>query len=93
LDVPIVNFAFQPQEKKMMNKETLIIVGPVNDDEPTYWNNDQEWISDITEATHFDRRIFTAPLPGGTTGIMTMVDGEPVHFCGVADLGGGGVPA
>lgn len=66
-----------------MRKSTYIVCGPVGDNgEPTFWNQHQGWITDQTEATVYDSRIFALPLPEGGTGILEYIAGEIGLFYG-----------
>jgi len=69
----------------------FIIAGPVMSEEQTWWNNDQGWTPDFTEATTLPRDILTSSLPPGATGIMelTML-GENVRFLKTLPRGGVG---
>lgn len=60
----------------------FLICGPIGDDDaPTYWNNDQGWVSDSREATTLPRQILTSPLPEGSVGILELtMFGFPVSY-------------
>lgn len=65
----------------MLKGSNFFVLGPVTEDETaTYWNNESGWIEDITQATAFDRRVLTIPLPPGGTGIVEYLDNSPVWF-------------
>lgn len=54
------------------NENYYIIIGPGEiDEEQLHWNaNKNEWTPDIDSATHYDRSIFTGPLPPDTVCIQ-----------------------
>jgi len=59
----------------------FVIAGPVENEEQTWWNNNQGWISDFTEATTLPSDVLTSSLPHGATGIMEVTEeGEVVRF-------------
>jgi hypothetical protein len=71
----------------MPNTTKIILCGPVDTNEnPSYWNNDSGWIVNETEATIFDHRILTAPLPEGIAAIMEIHNEKVIHFYSVMDL-------
>lgn len=59
----------------------LIVCGHVNG-EDVYWSNDKGWVNDESMASCFDHRILSLPMPEGGTGILEILDGQPVHFYG-----------
>ena len=71
-----------------MPKDSVFLVcGPsTEDDNASYWSNHAGWTEDITEATVFDSRVLTAPLPDGGTGIVEYVNDTPVKFFGKLPL-------
>lgn len=71
----------------MPEKSIFFVCGTVTEEEnATYWNNDKGWTEDISEATPFDSRVLTLPLPPGGTGIIEYADDKPVRFLGTIDL-------
>jgi hypothetical protein len=74
---------------KCDEEKEYIITGPVLNDEQTYWNNDNGWVSEFSEATTFPREIVTTLLPQGATGIMELtLAGEYVRYLQTLPRGG-----
>lgn len=60
----------------------FVIVGPLVDEEPTFWSNDPSapW-GDLEHATPFPSEILGAPLPPEGKGFLELTnDNQPVKF-------------
>ena len=53
----------------MNAKSYFIILGPIVDDEPTYWNVDAGWTVSEKHASHLPKDVLTRPLPEGGVAI------------------------
>lgn len=73
------------------DKESQFVITGKQDGEPVYWNIEQGWIDDLTEATTFPKGIFGEKLPPGAEGILELtLTGEHVACYSCTPPRGGG---
>jgi hypothetical protein len=74
------------------DKESQFVIAGKQHGEPVYWNNDQGWIDDLTEATTFSTGIFGEPLPPGAESLLELtLTGDHVACYSCTPPPGGGL--
>jgi len=63
---------------KSNTNEPFVIVGPEVDEEILYWSNHIGWTV-LENASHFDSRILTIPLPIESTAILNLAE-DKIYF-------------
>ena len=70
----------------MLKPNYYIIAGPFVDDNALFWSNEFGWCS-LPSAEHFDRSIFTTPIPIEGVGIWELTNaGDSVKFHPIESL-------
>jgi len=59
-----------PGQFNNMKINNFVILGPIDDESPTYWNMYEGWTIHLGEATTFPKDILSLPLPQGSTGML-----------------------